>query len=55
MTKEEPDAIYYFRKATEGWEDQMTGPMYYLARGLLRLAESWAAETTKESTKGTID
>jgi hypothetical protein len=45
---EEPDAIYYFQKAAEGLEDEMTGPMYYLARGLSRLAESLASQTTKE-------
>ncbi|MHB1512887.1 hypothetical protein [Acidiferrobacter sp.] len=39
MSEDEPDAVYYFRKAAEGLEDEMTEPAYYLARGLLRLAE----------------
>jgi len=55
MTEDEPDAIYYFRKAAEELEDQMTGPVYYLARGLLRLAENWGALTAKESVKVTVD
>jgi len=49
MTEDEPDAIYYFRKAVEELEDEMAGPVHYLARGLLRLAKSLAAQTGKES------
>ncbi len=46
MSKDEPepDAVHYFRKAVEGLEDEMAGPSYYLARGLLRLAESLATQ-----------
>lgn len=47
MTEDEPDATYYFRKAAEELEDQMAGPVYYLARGLLRLAENLAVQADK--------
>jgi hypothetical protein len=49
MSEDEPDAIYYFRKAAEELENEMTGPAYYLARGLLRLAESLAVQTDKDA------
>jgi hypothetical protein len=55
MAEDEPYAIYYFRKAAEELEGQMTGPVYYLAKGLLRLAESLAAQMDKESTTGAVD
>lgn len=29
MTEDEPDAIYYFRKAAEEMEDNLPGPLYY--------------------------
>lgn len=35
------------QKAAEELEDEMTGPVYYLARGLLRLAESFAVQADK--------
>ncbi|MHB1609204.1 MAG: hypothetical protein ACYCXX_11335 [Acidiferrobacter thiooxydans] len=44
MTEDEPDAIYYFRKAAEELEGEMTGPVYYLARRVPRLAESLATQ-----------
>ena len=55
MTEDEPYAIYYFWKAAEELEGQMTGPVYYLARGLLRLVESLAAQADKEGTTGAVD
>ena len=55
MTEEEPDAIYYFRKAAEELEGEMTEPVYYLARGLLRMAESLAAQTDNGSNAVAVD
>ena len=51
MTEDEPDAAYYFQKAAEELEGEMTGPMYYLARGLLRSAVGWAAQMDRENVK----
>lgn len=48
MTEDEPDAIYYFRKASEDMEDDLRITLYYLARGLLLLAESLVEQTGKE-------
>ncbi|MHB8252943.1 MAG: hypothetical protein ACYDEV_04450 [Acidiferrobacter sp.] len=55
MIDDEPDAIYYFQKAVEDLEEEMTGPVYYLARGLLRLAESLASQRAMENGTGAVD
>lgn len=55
MTDDEPDAMHYFRKAAEDMEDDARITLYYIARGLLRLAESLASQTTKESTTEAVD
>ena len=47
MIDEEPDAIRYFWKASEDMKDDLRITLYYLARGLVRLAESLAAQTAK--------
>ena len=49
MTEQEPDAIYYFRKAAEELEDQMAKPVYYPARRLGRFAESLAVQHTQRN------
>lgn len=53
MTEGEPNAIHYFRKAAEDMEDDSRITMYYLAKGLLRLAESLAAQGSKEGVEVT--
>jgi hypothetical protein len=52
MTDDEPDAMHYFRKAAEDMEDDARITLYYIARGLLQLAESLASQTTKETVTG---
>lgn len=48
MIEDEPDAIHYFRKAADDMEDDLRITQYYLARGLLRLAESLSARTAQD-------
>jgi hypothetical protein len=51
----EPDALYYFRRAAEDMEDDLKVTLYYLARGLLRLAESLTVRADRERAKGATD
>lgn len=44
-TDDKPDATYYFQKAAEDLELGMPGPMYYLSKGLLKLAEGGIVDT----------